>query len=91
MKLVERRDATESLARYAEMAEEEPVVITVDGKPVAALMALENADLEGVSLSTNPAFLRLIERSRARHTEEGGVSPEEMRRRLGLSASGERS
>jgi antitoxin (DNA-binding transcriptional repressor) of toxin-antitoxin stability system len=71
------------------LAEEEPVVITVDGKPVAALMALENADLEGVSLCTSPAFLRLIDRSRARHGVEGGVSSEEMRRRLGLSASGE--
>ncbi len=89
MKVVERREATESLARYTEMAESEPVVVTVEGKPVAALMALENTDLESVSLSTNPAFLRLIERSRARHREEGGVSSEEMRRKLGRPAPGE--
>jgi antitoxin (DNA-binding transcriptional repressor) of toxin-antitoxin stability system len=61
------------------------VIITVNGKPIAALVAIENADLETVSLSTNPAFLALIERSRARHRAEGGLSGEEMRRRLGLS------
>ncbi|GFP20502.1 hypothetical protein HKBW3S03_02005, partial [Candidatus Hakubella thermalkaliphila] len=43
-----------------------------------------NADMETVSLSTNPQFLALIERSRARQQAEGGISSEEMRRRLGL-------
>jgi hypothetical protein len=39
---------------------------------------------EMVALSTNPQFMALIERSRARHRAEGGISSEEMRRRLGL-------
>ena len=47
----------------------------------------ENADLETVSLSTNPAFLALIERSRARHQAEGGLSSTEVRQRLGLHKS----
>ncbi|MCL0074055.1 DUF433 domain-containing protein [Dehalococcoidia bacterium] len=55
------------------------------GKPVAALVAIENADMETVSLSANPGFLSLIERSRVRQQAEGGISSEEMRRRLGLS------
>jgi hypothetical protein len=55
----------------------------VRGKPVAALVSLENADMETVSLSTNAQFMALIERSRAHQTEQGGVSAEEMRRRLG--------
>ena len=58
------------------------VVITDHGQPVAALVAIENADLETVSLSTNPQFLNLIERSRAQVSDEGGVSSEEMRRRF---------
>ena len=37
-----------------------------------------------VSLSTNPQFLALIERSRARQESEGGISSDEMRWRLGL-------
>jgi hypothetical protein len=36
--------------------------------------------METVALSTNPEFLALIERSRAR--AEGGISSEEMRRRF---------
>jgi antitoxin (DNA-binding transcriptional repressor) of toxin-antitoxin stability system len=84
MKTVEKELATASLADYTDEAELEPVVVTQDGKPIAALVAIENADLETVSLSTNPKFLALIERSRARQSAEGGISSEEMRRRLGL-------
>lgn len=77
-------EATETLATYAAEVAQEPVIITVAGKPVAALVAIENADLETVSLSTNPDFLALIERSRAHHQAEGGLSSAELRRRLGL-------
>jgi hypothetical protein len=45
-------------------------------------MIASNADIETVSLSNNPKFLNLIERSRARQKSEGGISTEEMRRRL---------
>ena len=43
-----------------------------------------SADFETVSLSTNPKFLAMIERSRARQKLEGGISSGEMRRRLGI-------
>ena len=52
------------------------------GQPIAALVAIENADMETVALSTNRQFLDLIERSRARARTEGGISGEEMRRRF---------
>jgi hypothetical protein len=42
----------------------------------------KGADIETVSLSNNPKFIALIERSRARQKSEGGVSSEAMRRRL---------
>lgn len=83
MKVIRIEDAKRSLADYAAESEE-AVVVTVNGKPVAALMPLENADLETVSLSTNPKFMRIIERSRKRQRKEGGVSSDEMRRRLGI-------
>jgi antitoxin (DNA-binding transcriptional repressor) of toxin-antitoxin stability system len=85
MKVIEKNSATASLADYATEAESEPLVITEGGRPVAALVAIENADLETVSLSTNPRFIALIERSRARQTREGGISTEDMRQRLGLT------
>jgi hypothetical protein len=43
---------------------------------------LTNVDLESVSLGTNPEFIALIERSRARAREEGELSAAEMRRRV---------
>lgn len=82
MKVVEKQDATRTLADYATEIGSGPVVITDHGQPVAALVSLENTDLETVSLSTNSRFLDLIERSRSRARDEGGVSADEMRRRF---------
>jgi antitoxin (DNA-binding transcriptional repressor) of toxin-antitoxin stability system len=62
----------------------EPVVVTKKGKPIAALISVENADLETVILSTHPKFLALIEESRADLRARGGISSDEMRRRLGI-------
>jgi prevent-host-death family protein len=82
MKTLEMSKATASLADYAREVDKEPVIVTRHGRPVAALMPIENADRETVSLSTNARFLALIERSRQRHEAEGGISSDEMRRRL---------
>ncbi len=82
MKLVEKTDATGTLAEYATDIENGPVIVTDHGCPVAALVPIENADLETVTLSTNQQFLNLIERSRARVAQEGAISSEDMRRRF---------
>ena len=84
MKTVEMSKATAPLAEYARDVHKEPVVLTIGGRPVAALVPIENADLETVTLSTHPQFIALIERSRARQKAEGGISSLEMRQRLGL-------
>jgi len=84
MKVVESAKATDTLAEYADRVSEEPVIVTVKGKPIAALVAIENADLETLSLSTNPHFLSLIEKSRKRQEMEGGITSQEMRTRLGI-------
>ena len=49
-----------------------------------ALMPIENADLETVSLSTDPRFIALIERSRALYKPGTGIPLEEIRRKYGL-------
>jgi hypothetical protein len=82
MKVVEKADATATLAEYTAEIASGPVVVLSDGQPVAALVAIENADLETISLSTSRQFMDLIERSRARVRTEGGISNEEMRRRF---------
>ncbi len=84
MRTVEIAKATGSLAEYAKEVSKEPIIVTVKGKPTAALVPIENADVETVTLSTNAQFIALIERSRARQKAEGGISSAEMRRRLGL-------
>ena len=82
MKTVEKEQAKESLKEYVTQLKHDPTVITDHGIPIAALLPIENADLETVSLSTNPKFIALIERSRQRHSAEGGISSKKMRKRL---------
>jgi prevent-host-death family protein len=86
MKTVELAEATAPLAEYVRCVAKEPVILVANGKPVAALVAIEeNVDLETLSLSTHPEFLALIERSRKRQRTEGGILSEEMRRRLSVN------
>lgn len=82
MKVVEKVDATDTLAEYTTNIQGGPVIVTDQGCPVAALVPIENADLETVTLGTNQQFLNLIARSRARVREEGSISSQEMRRRF---------
>lgn len=84
MRTLEISEAASSLAAYVQQTDELPIIVTRDGRPIAALTSLENVDWETISLSTNPRFLDILERSRQRHQVEGGISLEEMRRRLNL-------
>ena len=87
MKTLDIAEATASLAEYARDVGEEPMILTVGGKPIAALVSVENADLETTALSTHPRFIALIERSRARQKAKGGISSAEMRRRLPVQST----
>ena len=49
---------------------------------MAALVQIENADMETVALSTDFQFIELIERSRAHVRANGAIFSEEMRRRF---------
>jgi hypothetical protein len=84
LKTVELAAATESLADYACRLAEEPLVVTRAGTPVAVLLPIENADMETVSLSLDPAFNAMLQRSRARYYREGGIPLDEVRREFGL-------
>jgi prevent-host-death family protein len=82
MKTIEVSKATLPLSDYTKEVKKKPIIITKEGRPVAVLVSIPDADIETVSLSNNPKFIALIERSRARQKSEGGISSEEMRRRL---------
>ncbi len=85
MKTIDIKEASRPLSEYVREATDEAIIVTEEGKPTVAVFSLENADWETISLSLNPQFIALIERSRTRHKKEGGISSEEMRRRLGLA------
>ncbi len=84
MKKLEITRATEPLEKYAREVGSEPLILTRRGKPVVAMIAIEEADLETIALGTNPKFLRLIARARAQRRRGAGRSAEETRRAVGL-------
>lgn len=89
MKTLKLSEITGSLSDIVRRGLREPVVVTRRGKPVIALMPLTKYDdWESVSLSTNPRFLAIIERSAAAHKPGTGISTEEMRRRLAKRKAG---
>ena len=51
---------------------------------VAALLPIDDADLESMVLSLNPRFQAVIERARAESREGRGLSPDEVHRELGM-------
>jgi antitoxin (DNA-binding transcriptional repressor) of toxin-antitoxin stability system len=76
-------DATASLSDYAREAQKQALVVTQKGKPVLALMPLPpNTDLESLLVTTHPTFQAIMQRSETRYRTEGGLSTEQVRRRL---------
>lgn len=84
MKTIEINKATGPVADYAEGIGKIPVVFTKRGKPIAALISLKSVDPETLRLSTDPKFIALIEKSRDRLKDEGGISSTVVRRKLKL-------
>jgi len=82
VKTVEMSEAARALSELAEPGRHEPVVVTWHGKPVAAVVPIEDTDLETLSVGTNPDFLALIAESRRRCAPGQGISTEEMQGRL---------
>ena len=80
MKKIELAEATKPLAEYVKEMDGQSVMIMYKGVALAALVPMDNTDYETVSLSTNPEFIAMLERSRARGRKEGGISTEEMRK-----------
>lgn len=83
MKSVALTAATRALADYAREAQQEVLVVTWRGKPIAAVVPLRGVELESLAVSTHPDFIALIARARARFQKTGGVSLEEMKGRWG--------
>jgi len=85
VKTIDIAKTSGQLREYAKNAKREVVVVTQRGKPLAAVVGLDDFDYESLSLSTNAAFIDIIARSRARLEKEGGIPAAEVRRKLGLA------
>jgi PHD/YefM family antitoxin component YafN of YafNO toxin-antitoxin module len=85
MTKIQFKEASGPLSEYATKARKGPVVVYKAGKPFAAVIPIRNSDEETLALSTNPKFLKIIKRSRARVKKAGAISASELRRRLGLT------
>jgi hypothetical protein len=85
MKTIELAEATRPLQVYARRARREVLIVTVKGRPVAALTAIDShTDLENLAVSNDPGFRALIARSRRRYPVGTGLTTAEVRRRLRL-------
>jgi PHD/YefM family antitoxin component YafN of YafNO toxin-antitoxin module len=82
MKSVELTEATAALKDYAEQLTQEPIVVTRDGKAVAALVRLQPSDLESFLVSESPVFKRIIRQSRASYKRGGGLTRKQLEERL---------
>ncbi len=86
MKKIEIAEATKPLSQYARELQEEPLVLTEGGRAIAALLPIDDADVESMALSLNPKFQALIEHAREEYRSGASLSADEVRRELGLPA-----
>jgi hypothetical protein len=84
MKKIDVIQATNSLEQYTRELEEEPLVLTERGHAIAALMPINDADLESMALSLSPKFQAVIKRAREEYRGGASLSADDVRGELGL-------
>jgi PHD/YefM family antitoxin component YafN of YafNO toxin-antitoxin module len=84
MKTMKLSEASRSLAEYASELDDDIVLVTERNRPIAAVVSLKNVDREVLSLSRNPQFLKIIERSRRDFAAGRSRSLAEVRDLFGL-------
>lgn len=87
MKAMKLPKQLQPLLDVAETEIGETLVFTEKKRPVAALVSLRRIDRESLALSTNPEFLRIIEKARKEIREGKTTSLEALERKFGLSRS----
>ncbi len=75
-----------TLHEVAELLRSGPVLVTAQGQPVMAVVALDEAEAEAWLMGQSEELMSIVERSRRELREAGGLSPEELRRELGLTS-----
>lgn len=90
LKTLDIAKASTLLAKYIADPNQEAVILTRKGKPLAILLPAQGGDVETISLSLSPLFHAIMERSRESYDREGGIPIEEIRREFGLPPNAER-
>jgi antitoxin (DNA-binding transcriptional repressor) of toxin-antitoxin stability system len=90
MKTIELSEVS-ALAPHVQSGSHEPVILTQNGHAVAAILPVDECDVENLLLSINPQFQAILDRSERRLKSEGLVSSADVRTRLGLSAKDQRA
>ncbi len=85
MKKVEVTQATNSPEQNARELGQEPLVLTDGGHAIAALLPIDDADVESMTLSLR--FQAVIDRARAEYRNGASLSAEDARRELGIGES----
>ena len=79
MKTISVRDLQKKIRSVMETAQEDQVVITRNGKPIAVVLGIQGEDWETVVLETSKSFWKEIGKRRKDKT----ISLSEIRKRLG--------
>ena len=85
MKVISVEESKLTASALADMAKGETVILTRNGRPIAAVKNVSGSDWESLSLASNPQFMSLIEESlgppRARRNRTCRASPRAWPRR----------
>jgi len=74
MKIAPVADVKAHFSRYLELSEEGPIIVTKNGRPVAALVSVtEEGELERLVLAHTPKFRHLLDAAERRIQRTGGV------------------
>src|SRR5215467_14569384 len=77
MKTASIAEVKARLSAYLKQSQEEPVIITRNGKAVAVLLAVtDEEELEWLVLAHSPRFQALLDKSRRQIEETGGIPHE---------------
>jgi hypothetical protein len=82
MKTMEMPASQGEFQRAMRQGRREGIVLIERGKPVAAIVPIEDADAETLSLSTNPTFLKILRQSFKQLDAGRALSLAEMRSRV---------
>lgn len=78
MNIAPLADVKARFSAYIKKIQEEPVIVTKNGRPVAVMVGISDKDdLERIMLFVSPKFQALLDEAERRIRETGGMSHDE--------------